>query len=221
MPFSLIVQNYPKNTVIINHTNGKGYKEIIEYVKDYTDFEIIDTALTSSPTSSVSLSMLTNTLRELDEQISQNGSSPPIIRMLKAIADFQFGKGVGEILFKSKVKIKGRYPRNREIYIDNHHVATLTTADGFLSLSPKYAQNIIEIAKVNVEFTAERVKGSSIYAPGCEKADENILPRDEIFIIHDGKVIGTAMALVSGVDMNKMRSGMIATIKKKRKDDEN
>lgn len=218
-----ILSNYPKNTIVINHTHGKGYENIVEHLKEHTNFEVIDTALQSSTTSKEALNELTNRLRDISENTKEKSINPPslFLRTLQAIADFQFGKGSGKVLFNSKVKIKGRYPRNRELFMNNKHLGTLTTVDGFLSLSPSFAQLIVDKSKVNVEFTAEKVTGSSIYAPGCAQADESILPNDEIFLVYNGIVIGTATAFVSGKDMNKMKSGMIAKIKKKRKNNEN
>ena len=47
------------------------------------------------------------------------------------------------------------------------------------------------------------------------EANETILPKDEIFVIHNNKVIATAKAIVCGADMNKMTSGSLAEVKKK------
>ncbi|GAI81678.1 unnamed protein product, partial [marine sediment metagenome] len=138
-------------------------------------------------------------------------------RRFQAIADYQYGPGTGKILFPSGIKVRGKYPRNLNIFYDKKQLATFRTAEGLLSISPEHAQLIVEQSLVKLEFGAEKIVGSSIFAPGVLKADNAILPKDEILIIHADEVIGTATSLVSGVDINKMSSGSVAKVKKKRK----
>ncbi|TFG08610.1 hypothetical protein EU534_02700 [Candidatus Heimdallarchaeota archaeon] len=213
-----IVNQYPKDTIIINHMYGHGYQHIIDILKEKLSVKIIDTSLENSPSSHDSLNYLTQTLNELCEGMDLGSYSLPLkIKTLQATADYQFGKGTGEILFSKNDRIRGKYPKDQQIFREKQHIATLSSRTGFLSLSPDIAQEIIGKSMNKLEFGAEYISGSNIYAPGLISADDTIHPDDEIFIINDNRVIGTARALVSGGDMNKMTSGSIAEVKKKLK----
>ncbi|MHA1590931.1 MAG: DUF5591 domain-containing protein, partial [Candidatus Heimdallarchaeaceae archaeon] len=212
-----VLSHFPKDTVVINHTHGRGYEDIVEKIRITSSFDIRDTAKDASPTSEKSCQQLTDTLIEIQqakEADERKGISSKIRRM-QAVADFEYGSGIGEILFPYSVKIKGKYPRDQQIYKDNEHIATYVTRSGYLSLFPKYANLILSKTENILEFGANRVSGSNIYAPGVVHANNRIQPNDEIFIVHENQIIATATALVSGSDMNKMTSGIVAEVKKK------
>ena len=212
-----VLSHFPKDTIIINHLHGQGYRDIVDIIKNKHNFDVKDTSKDSSPTSEKSLKALTNALKEFQENI-QDKQIPKVsskIRKLKAVADFEYGLGTGVLIFTDKIKIKGKYPRNQQIYLDKDQIASYISKTGFLSLFPKLANNILEKTNNVLEFGANYVSGSNIYAPGVIKANNKIHPNDEIFIVHEGAVIATATALVSGDDINKMTSGIVAEVKKK------
>ncbi|MCE7741265.1 MAG: hypothetical protein GOP50_02300 [Candidatus Heimdallarchaeota archaeon] len=214
-----VLAHYPKNTKIVNHMHGHGYQQIVDVVKEKTSFEVIDTAVEKSPTDQNSLNELGEVLSNLSKDLMYDREKyvPSKIRKLQATADFQYGKGTGQILFSRDIKIRSKYPKDLQIFREKKHIATLSSRTGYLSILPDIAQEIIDTTLNKLEFGAEYVSGSNIYAPGRIKADETILPNDEIFIIHENRVIATAKAIVSGVDMNKMTSGSLAVTKKKLK----
>ncbi|MHA2308871.1 MAG: PUA domain-containing protein [Candidatus Heimdallarchaeaceae archaeon] len=142
---------------------------------------------------------------------------PTVLKQLRAVADYQYGNGVGNTLFNGTIKIKGKYPRDRQIFRDNEHIANIRSKDGFLTILPQSAQEIVNLSYNNLEFGDERVTGSNIYAPGCLKADKRIHPNDDILVVFNNQVVATGTAVVSGEDMNKMTSGILARVKKKHK----
>lgn len=214
-----VLAKYPEDAIIINHTHGKSYSEIVNKATIPYNYEIYNTSLESSPTSYESLENLSKILQKIRSEIrfDEINKLSHYARRFQAIADYQYGPGTGKILFPSSIKVKGKYPRNLNIFYDKKQLATFRTAEGLLSISPEHAQLIVKQSLVKLEFGAEKIVGSSIFAPGVIKADNAILPKDEILIIHADEVIGTATSLVSGVDINKMSSGSVAKVKKKRK----
>ncbi|MBY8999493.1 MAG: DUF5591 domain-containing protein [Candidatus Heimdallarchaeota archaeon] len=212
-----VLNHFPKDTVIVNHMHGRGYGDIVERIKEKLPFDIRNTSDDSRPTSDESLKKLADTLYNI-QQTRNTEESKGIsskIRKMQAVADFEYGAGTGEILFPLSVRIKGKYPRDQQIFKEKEHIATFITKSGYLALFPRYANLILDKAHNTLEFGAERVSGSNIYAPGVIKASDQIHPNDEIFIVNDNQVIATATALVSGEDMNKMTSGIVAEVKKK------
>ena len=61
---------------------------------------------------------------------------------VRSVADYQFGLGVGEVLFPENVKIllSPRTGRIRYINLEGERLATLRPTDGLLSLSIKAAK---------------------------------------------------------------------------------
>ncbi len=214
-----VLSHYPKDIKIVNHMHGHGYQHIVDIVRKETSFEIIDTSSENPPTNPNSLNNLTDTLYNLIENqtIEKDKILSSKIRRLQFTADFQYGQGTGSILFSKDIKVKGKYPRHLQIFRGGEQIASLSSETGYLSILPKIAQEILDKTLNKLEFGVDQVLGSNIYAPGCINADTTILPNDEIFIVHENKVIATAKALVSGIDMNKMTSGSLAEVRKKLK----
>ncbi len=214
-----VLTHYDKESVVINHTQGEGYDDIVRNIKNKHSFEIINTSLDSSPTSQNSLSVLSQTLQELfSNKFSPQTHAPSaVVKRLKSVANFQYGLGTGDILFSGSIKVKGKYPRDLQIFREKEQIGSLNSKTGYISLYPKTADSISSISNNILEFGTDQVKGSNIFAPGCISADEQILPNDDIFVVFEDKVVATARAIVSGKDMNKMTSGIVAEIKKKLK----
>lgn len=212
-----ILKRYPKETIILNHTFGDGYNQITESIEEMMSFEVIKTSSGSHPTSEKALTNLSSTLKELSQrEIKPKEKSPaPLIKQIRATADYQYGPETGKILFSNSVNYRGKYPRDRQIFYEKKQVATLHNSTGFLSIFPQHAQKIVHCSYNNLKFMDDYVKGSNIYAPGCVEADKRIHPNDEIFVTNNNEIIASATAFVSGLDMNKMTSGKLAEIKKK------
>ncbi len=216
---SNVLSHYQEDSIIINHLHGSGYEDIIEVVREKISLEVIDTSYKAPPTSHQSLQELSEALVNTKKRFSLYQTEKIIsnTKKIQAIADFQYGPATGKRIFHGKIKLKGRYPKSPQIFRDNKHIATMHASTGYLSLFPAYTNEISEISLNKLDFGADYVSGSNIYAPGCLKADTHILPEDEIFVMYENDVIATARAFVSGEDMNKMTSGKVAEIKKKKR----
>ena len=214
-----LLKRYDNDSIILNHLFGEGYEDIVQNIKKMNSYEIINTSVDSQPTSQKSLSSLSQALQEIfPSRFPPNTQAfSSSIKRLKSVADFQFGSGTGNILFSDTIKLKGKYPRDLQIFREKTLIGTLNSKTGYLSLLPETAELISSISQNRIEFGTNQVKGSNIFAPGCITADEKILPNDEIFVMFEDNVVATARALVSGKDMIKMTSGIVAEIKKKSK----
>ncbi|MDH5689660.1 MAG: tRNA-guanine(15) transglycosylase, partial [Candidatus Bathyarchaeota archaeon] len=68
------------------------------------------------------------------------------LRKIRSVADYQFGKGVGKILFPESVEIvrsKGT-GRIRYVYLDGKRLVTLRPTNGLFSLSLEGARRIVD-----------------------------------------------------------------------------
>ncbi|MBS7615932.1 pseudouridine synthase [Candidatus Bathyarchaeota archaeon] len=144
-------------------------------------------------------------------------------RRIRSVADYQFGKGVGEKLFPENVKIaySKRTGRIRYVYLDKKRLATLRPTDGFFSLSIEGAKRIVEnhaqarclvVIKNDVaKFVAD---GGDVFAVHVVRADSEIRPRDEVIVVNEnGGVLAVGRAVLSGEEMTAFKSGVAVKVR--------
>lgn len=114
-------------------------------------------------------------------------------RRIKYIADYQFGRGTGEALFKGDIKIvkSKKTGKIRHIYHDDHLLANLRASDGVLVMGKKgalrlhrylpYPQNRVV---VNEEAEPFAMEGKSIFAKFVIDCDVNIKASEEVLIVN-------------------------------------
>jgi archaeosine synthase len=100
--------------------------------------------------------------------------------MLKAIADYQFGKGAGEILVPDNSEIKGPFPRYQSFY-EKTQLATLIPQYGTLAVTIEGAEMMIPRNSYIVRID-DFIPRGSILAPGVLEADPAIREGDEVFV---------------------------------------
>ncbi len=113
---------------------------------------------------------------------------------IKAIADYQFGNGVGEILFSGNLKFEKskKTGKIRHIYSDGELVANMRAADTYFVLSKEGAKRVHEASqfpnnRVTVNKDAEPFakEGKSVFCKFVVDCDENIRSNDEILIVNE------------------------------------
>lgn len=142
---------------------------------------------------------------------------------IRAVADIQFGKGSGKILFPedniivTKSKKTGKV---KNIYHDGKLIATLRPRDGFLALSIEGAKRLacflqnryMVVAKDEiVEFIK---KGRNLFSKHVLKCDKEIRPGEEVIVTDSkGNVIGVGRAILSGKEMGRFKNGIAVKIR--------
>jgi len=149
---------------------------------------------------------------------------PNDLQKIRSVADYQFGKGVGEKLFSNEVKIvhSKRTGRIRHVYLEGERLATLRPTNGVFSLTIAGAKRIIKHVKpqrlwVRVQEEAEPfvVKGKSVFAKHVTDADEEIRPQDEVTVTNEkGKVLAVGRAMLSGKEMKAFERGVAVRVRK-------
>ncbi|HDM26901.1 MAG TPA: hypothetical protein ENG27_01135, partial [Candidatus Bathyarchaeota archaeon] len=95
------------------------------------------------------------------------------LNLVRAVADYQFGRGIGERLFPEGVKLvySKRTGRVRHIYLEGRLLATLRPTDGLLSLTLDGAKRLMEAngrrrywVKVSREASPYVARGRSVFA---------------------------------------------------------
>ena len=145
------------------------------------------------------------------------------LRRIRSIADYQFGKGVGNVLFSDNVEIQYSNATGRIRYVNlvGERIATLRPTDGLLSLSVKAAQTIrksmpsarcfVTVRSDIAKFVAE---GGDLFAAHVVKVDEDVCAKDEVIVIdEEGGVIAVGRAFLSSAEMKAFKTGVAVKIR--------
>jgi len=142
---------------------------------------------------------------------------------IRAIADYQFGKGVGIQLFPSNVEIQysPRTGRIRFINLNGERLATLRPTDGVLSLSIKaavfmaekipFAKCFVTVKNDVSKFIAE---GGDVFAVHVVKVDEEVGAKDEVIVLdEDGQVLAVGRTILSSGEMMAFKTGVAVKVR--------
>jgi 7-cyano-7-deazaguanine tRNA-ribosyltransferase len=141
---------------------------------------------------------------------------------LRAIADYQFGSGAGEVLMGGAEAQWARTDRIRMVYSGDDLIATLRAHDGFITLTPSGAQRLLKlpsprnriiVSRDAVEFVRE---GKSVFAGFVAAADPEIRPYQEVIAVsEEDEFLGTGRALLNSEEMQSFKKGVAVKIRHK------
>ena len=146
------------------------------------------------------------------------------LRKIKAIADYQFGVGAGEALFKGNIKIEKskKTGKIRHIYDKGVIIANMRASDSFLVLSKEgakrlhnsmpYPENRVVVNEDSVPFARD---GKSVFAKFVVDCDENIRSNDEVLIVsEDDELLAYGKALLCAHEMGDFNTGQAVKTRK-------
>jgi uncharacterized protein with predicted RNA binding PUA domain len=142
---------------------------------------------------------------------------------VRAIADYQFGKGVGAKLFPENIQMQlsPRTGRIRFITLNGERLATLRPTDSLFSLSIKAAKFIAEncaYAKCFVTVQSDVSKfiaeGGDVFAVHVVRVDEEIRAKEEVIVRDEGgEVLAVGRALLSSAEMTAFKTGVAVKVR--------
>jgi uncharacterized protein with predicted RNA binding PUA domain len=148
---------------------------------------------------------------------------PDVLQKIRSIANYQFGRGVGERLFPDNVEVafSKRTKRIRHIYLDGKRLATLRPTNGMFSLTIAGAKRILDGAKrprlwvkVSKDAALFVAKGKSVFAKHVVDADREIRPREEVIVLDEkGVVLAVGKALLTGAEMKAFKHGVAVRVR--------
>jgi predicted RNA-binding protein (TIGR00451 family) len=146
------------------------------------------------------------------------------LQKIRSIADYQFGRGVGNRLFPSEVRIEysKRTKKIRYIYLGEELLATLRPTTGLFILTIAGAKRIVDEVKplhlwVRIQDDVESfvARGRSVYAKHVVDADVEIRPQEEIIIVNGkNEVVATGRALLNGKEMKAFNRGVAVRVRR-------
>ena len=145
------------------------------------------------------------------------------LQRVRSVADYQFGRGIGEKLFPDAVEIQFSRATGRIRYINlnGERLATLRPTDGLLSLSITAAQRFVELpASKRYEVTVRNdvaefvADGGDVFAVHVINVDEDVHAKDEVVVVDEaGNVIAVGRTVLSGSEMRAFRTGVAVKVR--------
>jgi archaeosine synthase len=196
-----------KYTSIVAHVED-AYRVICEMVAEKLGIDIIYTSLgnVSSPESLKNLSKTVSELctgRKRSHEQTQKD-------LMKAVADYQFGKGSGDILVPQGSTVKGPFPKH-QIFVGKKQLITLIPQYGTLAITIEGAKALLGKGRYTVKID-DFVPRGSLLAPGVVDADPLIRPNDEVIICGE-KAIAVGRANMNGDEMKRSIRGVAVDLR--------
>ncbi len=151
------------------------------------------------------------------------------LERIRKIADYQFGKGVGEKLFPKEVEIvrSKRTGRIKYIYLNGTLLATLNPMTGLFTMTIEGAKRVLAAMRFKhlwVQISDEAVpfveRGSDVFVKHITNLDEEIRPGEEVIVIDGkGEVVAVGRAMLSGIEMKAFKRGVAVKVRRGRSED--
>jgi len=144
------------------------------------------------------------------------------IEKLRRIADYQFGKDVGKVLFPSNITLRHSKATGkiRHILLHNKLLATLRARNGLFALTIEGAKRLLKATSRHKVVISDDVKelilrGRDVFAKHVIESSPAIRPGEEVIVTDKrGKVLAVGKALLSGKEMLSFRYGVAVRIRR-------
>jgi uncharacterized protein with predicted RNA binding PUA domain len=144
-----------------------------------------------------------------------------VLARIMGVADYQFGRGVGAVLFPEGVEVafSRKTGRIRYVFLGGKRLATMRPTDGLFSLSLTGAARVVKqsryviVARDDVgRFVAD---GGDLFAAHVVSVEGDVRARDEIVVV-DGtsRVLAVGRAVLSGIEMRAFKRGVAVKVRR-------
>ncbi|MEJ5292104.1 MAG: PUA domain-containing protein [Candidatus Methanosuratincola sp.] len=154
---------------------------------------------------------------------SERATPEELIR-LRAVADYQFGRGAGIALFPDGINVvrSRKTGKIKGIFLDKELLATLKPSDGYLALSTTGGSRLLGSFKplrhrvVVMDEVAEFIKnGRNLFAKHVVEVDLGIRPGEEVIITDKkGNLLAVGKAVLSGKEMKHFKKGLAVNVRR-------
>lgn len=142
---------------------------------------------------------------------------------VRIMADLQFGKGCGEILFPESVVFKlSKTKRVRQVFNDKEHIATVRASDGMFTLGIEGARRLhgyfpapgkrVVVCDDAVPFVS---KGKTAFAKHVLDIDRSMRAGDEVIIVSQtDELLATGQLLLAPEEILILDKGMAVDVRR-------
>ena len=150
------------------------------------------------------------------------------ITRLRAVADYQFGRGAGTALFPDDTRIE--YSKNtgkpRHLWAGEELVANYRPNDALFTVTIAGARRLVALEgfKYGVRVMDDVVEvveqGKNVFAKHVRDAGESIRPGDEVVVVDGcGEVVAVGKSKMNRGDMLSYKTGTAVRVRRGRKKD--
>jgi 7-cyano-7-deazaguanine tRNA-ribosyltransferase len=142
---------------------------------------------------------------------------------VKAVADYQFGKGAGALLLDGKVDLvkSKNTDKIRNVLVDGEHVLSMRAPDGFFSLRPPGARRLMKgfpspKLRVIVDEDSEPFnrEGKNVFCQFVKGCDPEVVPMDEVIVVNEkDDMLAVGRALMIREEMLAFRKGLAVRVR--------
>jgi predicted RNA-binding protein (TIGR00451 family) len=153
----------------------------------------------------------------------------PDLKRIRAIANYQFGFGIGNALFPKDVSFERskRTGKIRFIWIGKTLIATMRPTDGFLTFTIAGAKRLVSVVNslgctvIIQDDVAEVIaQGKNVMARHVVDAGGGIRPGDEVVVLNLKKEVqGVGRSLLTREEMLAFRTGVAVRTRRGRERD--
>jgi predicted RNA-binding protein (TIGR00451 family) len=150
------------------------------------------------------------------------------IARLRAVADYQFGRGAGAALFPDETRIE--YSKNtgkpRHLWAGEELVANYRPNDALFTVTIAGARRLaaldgfqysVRVLDDVVEFVEQ---GRNVFAKHVRDAGKSIRPGDEVVVVDEsGEVVAVGKSKMNRGDMLSFKTGIAVRVRRGRKKD--
>jgi len=150
--------------------------------------------------------------------------TPGQLRKLVGVANYQFGLGVGSVLFEKRIMIarSRRTGRIRHVYEGGRLLATLRPKDGYLALTIRGAtillsrtEHLPNVVTVQNDVSEAILDGGDVFAKHIVHADASLRPAEEVIVTDEHRhLLGVGRAVLSGADMAHFKRGVAVKLRR-------
>jgi len=146
------------------------------------------------------------------------------IQKIRSIANYQFGKGAGAILFDNSVKLVKSPATGRIRYIYDelgNLIASIRSYDGLLALALEGGRRLLKSfpplkLRVVVNDVAREyiLRGNDVFSKFVVNADEHIRPGQEVIVIDKiDNLLAVGKSILAGYEMKYFKSGIAVKVR--------
>jgi uncharacterized protein with predicted RNA binding PUA domain len=144
------------------------------------------------------------------------------LRRIRTIADYQFGKGVGKLLFPDHVEFQfSTTGRVRQVLLGNERLATVRAKDGMLTPGITGARKLHEVIQypgrrvvVNSDSAPFVAKGKNAFAKHVVAVDPDVRAGEEVMVVDENDVLlAVGKAVLCAVEMLAFKKGMAVEVR--------
>jgi 7-cyano-7-deazaguanine tRNA-ribosyltransferase len=142
---------------------------------------------------------------------------------VRAVCDYQFGKGAADLLLDGRVLIKKSETTGkiRNVLVDGEHILSMRANDGFFTLRPPGAVRLkkgfappllrVTVKDDSIPFNRE---GKNVFSAFVTECDPEVRPMDEVLVVDkNDELIALGRALLTRDEMFSFRTGIAVKVR--------